>query len=407
MKKTSQFLAHLIALAGLFALWYFLTPYFMMDSLFLLIFGACFVLAPILAIFRFSRFFRGLLYGFSIFSFSAGIPAANALGGVPAASVMLFIGLLAVSLLVIQRALPQDTRAEAHLILRGMPPGRARRKLLTKQSYAFFFLYASPLTVLLSSWLLFIRGAASPSALFSLAVMAVLVGFAGFLLYCMLGGPMPRSTMYQPKKSRRVLLWVFLFFLFIIIVYVYTGQYYTAPEPEFADALTVIETIFTPMLIGTFAAFLIGAFLGLLLSFCGARLFYPIIRGICLFPAVLLSGVLTFFFPTYIAIMLPLLPISIAVMLESRLRIRPFRQFPPQGRKKAVLWPLLYRPSLATLPFIGASSLFSSVVFCGILSGGFEALSSPALLFAASVLAVTGALLYGICFLVKEAKHHG
>ncbi len=407
MKKTLQFIAHLIALIGLFALWYFLAPRFLPDSLFLLIFGVCFVLAPLPALFRFSRFSRGFLYGFSIFSFSAGIPAAKALGGATAASVMLTFGLLAVSLLRIQRALPQDTDAEAHLILRGMPRGRARRKLLTKQSYAFFFLYASPLTALLSGWLLFIRGTASASQLFSLAALSVLIGFVGFLLYCMSGGPAPRPSMYRPKKSRKVLLWIFLLCLVIIVTYVYTGQYYTAPEPEFADALAVIETVFTPALIATFAAFLLGAVLGLLLSFCGARLFYSTIRGVCIFPSVLLSGILALFFPAYIAIALSYLPIAAKVMLESRIRIRPFRQAPPQGRKKAVFWPLLYRPTLATLPFIGASSLFTSVVLCGILSGDFEALSSPALLFAASVLAVTGALLYGICFLVKEAKHHG
>ena len=223
----------------------------------------------------------------------------------------------------------------------------------------------------------------------------------------MLGGPSPRSMAYQPKKSRKVLLFVFLLCLAVIITYVYTGQYYTAPEPEFSAALAVIESVFTPALIAAFATWLCGAMAGLLLSFCGARIFLAVFRGICLFPAVLQSGILVLWFPSYIAIALPLLPLAAEVMLESRSRIRPFRQFPPQGRKKAVLWPLLYRPCLMTLPFISASSLFTSVILHMAFSHSFDTLSSSAILFASSLLAVSGALLYGICFLVKEAKHHG
>lgn len=406
MKKTLHVLAYLIPLCALFALQLFLGLSLHVSPLFFVLFGLCLVFAPMLSVFRFSRFFRGFLYGFSIFSFSAGIPAAKVLGGAPAAQVMLFFGLFAVSLLAISRALPTLADGEMHLRLRGMTPSRTRKKLLTKPSYAFFFLYAAPLAALLSGWLLFIDASMSPASLFSFAALSVFTGLAGYLLYCILGAPAPRSTSYQPKKSRKILLPVFTLCLIVILTYVYLGHYHTAPEPEFAEALSVMETVFTPVLIGTFAAFFLGALLGLLLSFLGARLFHSICHGIFAFPAVLLSGILSIWFPLYIAVLLPLLPIGAEAVLEGRMQIRSFRQFPPQGRKKAVLWPLMFRPLLATLPFIGASSLFTSV-FLHVALQSFAALSPAALLFAASLIAISGALLFGICFLVKEAKHHG
>lgn len=407
MKKILYFIAYLIALGALMGLRYFLSIPFASDALFFLIFGVCLVLVPPLSVFRFSRFFRGFLYGFSIFSFSAGIPGAKVLGGSAASAVMLTFGLLAVSLLLVHRALPLSGTAETHLILRGMPHGRTRRKLLTKEGYAFFFLYTSPITALLSGWLLFIRGAASLPVLFSLSIFSVLFGFAGFLFYCILGGPAVRPSHYRAAKKHKVFLWIFLLLLVLIITYIYTGRYYTAPDPELLEALSVVEAVFTPALIGTFGAFGIGSILGFLLSLCCARFFYPICRGVSVFPTVLLSGILSFWVPPYLAILLSLVWYSMARVLEGRIQIRPFRQFPPQGRKKAVLWPLLFRPCLASLATLGARSLLASIVLHIAISGSFEALSSPALLFAASVIVVTGALIYGICFLVKEAKHHG
>ena len=407
MKKALQIIAYSVPIALLAVLWYFLAPVPEADPVFILIFALCLLGAPLVSVFRFPRFIRGFLYGFSIFTFIGGIPASFAIGGAAPAFVMLFFGLFAVSILMIQRALPEDSPIETHLFLRGMPGGKIRKKLLTKQSYAFFFLYAAPLTALLSGWLVFIRGTFSPSYFFSLSAASVFVSLFGFILYCLFGAPLPRTILFGAKKIKKILLWVFLLLLAVITAYVYTGQYYTAPEPEFCDALHAAKSTFTPAIIGAFGAFLCGTLLGLILSCLTKRLFLPVCRALCAFPLPLLSGLLTLWFPLPLAILMPLLPVIAEATLESRTKTQLYKQFPPHGRKKAILWPLFFRPCLVTLVFAITSSLFTSVLLNMTVLRTFADLSSPALLFTAAVFAVTGAFLYGICYLIKEASHHG
>lgn len=411
MKKLSNILVFILPLGVLGALAFFMGLAPMPDLGLLCIYALCFLFVPLLGVCAFSRALRGFLYGFSIFVFSCGIPASLILSGQIGATVLLAFGVLSVSLLEIHRALPLDTPDIAHLVLRGLPAARARRKLLLRDSYAFFFFYSGRLMALAGFWRLFITGNVTLLSLCSMALSVVCLGFLGFLLSGIFSTNLPRRPEYVPRKGRLVGILLLTLSLALIACYVYAGEAYTAPEPALAAALQTVQMILTPALIAIAVAFPLGMAMGYLLSLIGNRFFRTILGGLLRLPLPLGAGLLYLCLPSFpfclsISISVPLLLWSAYTMLESRAALAPFRAFPPAGQKKALLWPLFHRIHFALLPRLAVCALLSSLLIGLPALDSLRTMPVETALVSASIFVVTISILYVLCFFVKEARHY-
>jgi len=239
MKKTLRFFSHLIPLLGLLALWFFLPVSFSANSAFFMHYAICLLLCPLLGMYQLSTFIRGLLAGLCIFSFCCGIPVAMATESVILMHAVLSVGCVALGTLLVYFSLQKDTDEEAHLILRGMHPRRARKVLMLRSSYAFFFEKSGILAAPMAVWSLFIAGKASPNLLWSSSVLIATIAFIGFLFYLLLGAPTPAPMQSKPSRGRCIVISILTFILILIAVYVYVGYVYTAPEPALSAALSL------------------------------------------------------------------------------------------------------------------------------------------------------------------------
>lgn len=408
MKKTLRLLSHFIPFLGLFALWAFMPFSFSASPAFFIHYAICLILCPFLGLLRLPNFCRGLLGGLSVFAFSCGIPGAMAPGGTFVAHAVLAVGCVSLGTLLVYFSLPKDTAEEAHLQLRGMPPRRARKTLLLRESFAFFFEKSGILAAAITVWLLFISDAVSPALLWSGAVLTAVFAFLGFLLYLLLGAPSPAVMRALPSKSRYIVISLLAFILILIAVYVYVGFAYTAPEPALSAALAAVQTVLTPALIASAVGFLLGMLFGYLLSFCGARFFAMLCRGVLFIPAALLASILSLLLPQLtVAIAVPLLFMGTLGMLQSRLSIRPYKGLPMSGQKKAVRLPLFHMANLALLPYLVLNGLFAAVFIDVTSLGVLSALGELSFMFASSILVIIAGILYILCLLTKEVRYHG
>ncbi len=410
MKKTLFIFSHLIPPAVLAALW-FLSPQpisVSTNTAFFIIYGICLLTCPLLGLLRLPKFCRGLLATLAISAFSLGLPVAMTLGGAFAAHAVLAAGTVSLGTLFVFYSLPAGSSEAGLLALRGMRTGRMRRILFLRSCYAFFFKKSSLLAGAISVCLLFISREASFSALWSAAAHTAMLCLAGCILYLILGAPSAAPLYAAPKKSRYIIISLLTFVLLIAVVYVYVGSLYTAPDPALSEALSALQVILTPALLATASGLLAGMFLGFFLSFCGARFFITLSRGILFIPVVLLAGLLFFFLPfRTVAIAIPLALMACLGMLENRMAIRMFRTLPMAGRKKAVTSPLFHFANLSLLPRLGATALFASILMDVTLSDTLMSLAEFPSLLAASVLSLSIAILYTLCFLTKEVRRHG
>ncbi len=409
MKKTLSLFSHLISLAVLAAFWV-LWPGSVSVSIngaFFVLYGLCLLICPPLGLLRISRFGRGVLAALSVSAFSCGVPAAMTLGGTFFAQAVTLLGTAALGILFISYALPASSAESELLTLRGTSSVRTKKTLFLRSAYAFFFEKSGVFAGLLSVFLLFIAGGASFGTLWSAALHTVLIGLLGYLLYLCLGAPDAAPLYAAPRKSRFVTVCLLTFVLLILVIYVYIGSVYTAPDPALRGALTALQAVLTPALLAVGLGMLCGMLLGFLLSLCGIRFFAAISRGMLGVPAVLTASLLSFLLPSpTLAITVPSIIYACLGMLESRTALRQYRTLPLIGRKKAVTMPLFHFANLSLLPRIGVSALFSSIFIDVVLSDTILSLPEFPRLLAASILALSVAILYILCFLTKEVRHH-
>ncbi len=407
MKKTLRFFSHLIPLFALFALWFIMPLSFSAEPAFFLHYGICLALCPVLGLFQLPKFIRGFLAGLCIFSFCFGIPAAMATKSVILIHAVLSVGCITLGTLLVYFSLPKDTNEEAHLMLRGMRPHRARKVLLLRAAYAFFFEKSGMLAAPIAVWSLFITGTASPSLLWSGAVLIALIALIGFLFYLFLGAPTPAPMQSKPTRGRYIVISLLTFILVLIAAYVYVGYVYTAPEPALSAALSAVHAVLTPALIASFTGFLAGVLLGYILSFCGARFFAMLCRGLGIIPTALFAAILYLFYPVpSVAITIPLLFAGTFGMLKARLALRPYKVLPMRGHKKAVRLPLFHMANLSLVPYLIINGLFTAIFIDVSSIGVLSALSELSFMFAASILVIIAGILFTLCLLTKEVRYH-
>jgi|GEM_PF-2567037 len=407
MKKLLQFFSYLIPILLLGGFWVRFPVGFSANTVFFILYAVCFLFCPLLGLVLQSKFGRGALATVSILAFGCGIPASLLLGGILAAQVVLALGCICLGILLVSYALPQNPAKGTLLTLRGVKPGRIRKTLLLRNAYAFFFERSGILSAFIAVWLLLLSGEISIPSLWNSALLVAITGFIGYLLYLILGAPKAAIRKASPKKSRYVFISLLVFILLISVVYVYIGSMYTAPDPALFAALRAVQSVLTPALLSAGIGLPAGFLLGFLLSFCGARFWHCICRSASRLPAALATAFLFVLLPWHtVALAIPLCFDTAAGFLENRFSVRPYRLLPMAGRTKAVTLPLFHLANLALLPRIGLMATFSAI-FIDITSGGILlALSEVSLWLAATILIVILSILYILCFLTKEVRHH-
>ncbi len=412
MKNILQILSHFIVFLILGALCYFGTSTFTFDSTLFLMYGICFLLCPVLGLCRLSPFTRVLFYIFSIFGLCGGVFMVRELAGEAAALGLLSISAVLFGALFNFFSLPDATPETTHLQLRGIKESHARRKILLRQSYAFFFQKSGVIFGMLSVYQLLLMPM-EKNALWSASILTALVSFFGHLFYLMLAAPIPKRLPATAKKWKLSMISLLFFILLLISIYVYVGSLYTSPDPALQSALASVKEILTPAYSSVLVALVPGMLFGLFLSLLGARFFKTVFTGARLLPTALFSGILYSLLTEVIphaflfSICIPLFLLGMLGTLESRIRLFPYRDYPISDRKKILLRPLFHLPNLALIPEFFATGVFSSLFLHLTTGGTLYTLSSLSQTLAALILGVILCILFVLCILTKEVRSVG
>ena len=411
MTKSLQIIPHLLFFFLLGALFVQGEFTFVFIPSFLIIYAVCFIACPFFGLRRPSAFCKVSLYAIGILILCGLIFAIKALLGSTAAIILLAISAIIFGSVLIQFQIPEKTKETEHLEKRGLTGDFARRKILRRQSYAFFFYNSGRLAALIGVFLLLTLAPVTKDVIFSMALHITLIRFMGKLIYGFLDAPMPEKKKILWKKGRIVAICLLIFMLVVITAYVFIGVFYTTKEPALREALMLSAKVLFAAFLGLVCSVL-GIFAGHILSLLGTRFLNAVFTVPKIFSAAIFSCILYPYinaylnYPEIISVCIVLFMMGILTFTTYKMRLKPFKSLPLLNRKKTVVKPLLSVPLFASIPVLMTEAVFSSFFVYFIMANAF---TIPAIsqIISGVILSSVFSVFLVICILTKEVRHNG
>ncbi len=408
MKITKRIFSYMLSFAVLFFLWVQSPVDFIIEGALLIPYCIALLISPVLGVLRYTKVFRGFLCGFTIFFLCVGFPFLLASGSSILALAVLTLGITCLFTLLIVISLTQEEQRDSILFLRGVPEKKVRRIHLFRKSYAFFFEKSKYILPLLFVFSIFLCEKADAALVWSLSILSVSLSFIGYILYLILGAPIPEAITLSKLKGKRIVIGALCFLLLLIFIYIFVGFMYLSPEPSLLQAAECSNRILMPALAGAVLGYVSGLLGGFLLSFLCPSLFRSISQGFLGVPAAFLSAMLYPIFKSeFLAIATPLFFYGAYTMLQGLHSVRAYKGQPILRKGKYILTPLLHKPNLTAFFPILLKAIFASITITFLYNPTIFDLSMLSGLFAVSIFSGILMILFIVCYGTKEVHYRG